>query len=49
LLEALQEMQQQGGDRALVLDRDDLAGLLSITDVGRVVSEAARTPHRARP
>jgi Zn-dependent protease len=49
LLEALQEMQQQGGDRALVLDRDELVGLLSITDVGRVVSEAARTPHRARP
>ena len=42
LLEALDEMQAQGGDRALVLDHGELAGLLSITDVGRVVSEAGR-------
>ncbi len=41
LLGALAEMQEQGGDRALVLDDGELAGLLSITDVGRVVSEAA--------
>lgn len=41
LVEALQEMERQGGDRALVLDHGALAGLLSITDVGRVMSEAA--------
>ena len=42
-------MQRQGGDRALVLDHGELAGLLSITDVGRVVSESAATPHGRRP
>lgn len=41
LLDALQEMQAHGVDRALVLDRGELAGLLSVTDVGRVVSESA--------
>lgn len=41
LLDALQELQGQGADRALVLDGSALAGLLSITDVGRVMSEAA--------
>jgi Zn-dependent protease/predicted transcriptional regulator len=41
LLGALAELQEQGGDRALVLDDGELAGLFSITDVGRVVSEAA--------
>jgi Zn-dependent protease len=40
LLDALEEMQRQGGDRALVLDQGELAGLLSITDVGRIVSES---------
>ena len=49
LLEALQDMQRQGGDRALVLDHGELVGLLSITDVGRVVSESAATPHGRRP
>ncbi len=49
LLEAVQDMQRQGGDRALVLDHGELAGLLSITDVGRVVSESAATPHGRRP
>ena len=49
LLTALEEMQGQGGDRALVLDHGELAGLLSITDVGRVVSESAATPRGRRP
>ena len=40
LLDALQELQSHGADRALVLDHGELEGLLSITDVGRVVSEA---------
>lgn len=40
LADALDEMERRGGDRALVLDHGALAGLLSITDVGRVVSEA---------
>ena len=40
LLDALEEMQRQGGDRALVLDHGELVGLLSVTDVGRVVSES---------
>jgi len=41
LLEALEEMQHRSGDRALVLSSGELAGLLSITDVGRVMSDAA--------
>jgi Zn-dependent protease len=46
LADALDEMELQGGDRALVLDHGVLAGMLSITDVGRVVSDAAK---RRRP
>ena len=46
LVEGLQEMERQGGDRALVLDRGALAGLLSITDVGRVMAEAATRRRR---
>ena len=49
LLDALQEMQAHGVDRALVLAHDELAGLLSITDVGRVVSAAAATRRDRRP
>jgi Zn-dependent protease/CBS domain-containing protein len=44
LLDALAVMQAKGIDRALVLNGDEHAGLLSITDVGRVVSEAAARP-----
>lgn len=49
LLDALQEMQVHGVDRALVLAGSELAGLLSITDVGRVVSEAATISRGSRP
>jgi Zn-dependent protease len=49
LLEALEEMRSHGVDRALVLERSELAGLLSITDVGRVVSEAAARREVRRP
>ncbi len=49
LLDALQEMQAHGVDRTLVLAHDELAGLLSITDVGRVVSAAAATRRDRRP
>ncbi|MCZ7587307.1 MAG: site-2 protease family protein [Gaiella sp.] len=48
LIDALAEMERQGGDRALVLDRGTLAGLLSITDVGRVMSEATARSGRPR-
>lgn len=44
LLDALAEMERRGRTRALVLENGDLAGLLSITDVGRVMTEALETP-----
>jgi CBS domain-containing protein len=40
LLDALAQMGRQGRTRALVLEDGLLAGLLSITDVDRVVTEA---------
>jgi Zn-dependent protease len=43
LLDALAEMERQGRTRALVLEEGELAGLLSITDVGRLVTEALAT------
>ncbi len=49
VLDALQEMQAHGIDRALVLADGELAGLLSITDVGRVVSESMATREQRRP
>jgi Zn-dependent protease len=38
LLDALAELRRGGVDRAIVLDGDDFAGLLSMTDVERLVS-----------
>jgi CBS-domain-containing membrane protein len=38
LLKALDEMSESGIRRALVMDDGDLAGLLSMTDVARLVS-----------
>ena len=43
LLDALTEMERQRRTRALVVGHGDLAGLLSITDVARVVTEAVAT------
>lgn len=48
LLEALEELERTRLDRALVLDDGELAGLLSVTDVGRVVSEAAANGRNGR-
>jgi Zn-dependent protease len=49
LLDAVAKMQERGLDRTLVVEQDELAGLLSITDVGRVISEAAAAPAGTRP
>jgi CBS domain-containing protein len=49
LLDALATMQERGLDRTLVVERDELAGLLSITDVGRVISEAAAAAPGTHP
>jgi CBS domain. len=48
LLDAIADMGGGGLDRALVLDDDNVIGLLSITDVGRLVAAArpARRPFR---
>jgi CBS domain-containing protein len=38
LLDAVTDMHASTLDRALVLDGDDVVGLLSITDVGRLLA-----------
>jgi predicted transcriptional regulator len=48
LLDALRELELARVDRALVLRDGELAGLLSLTDVGRVVSEAVTSPRDRR-
>jgi Zn-dependent protease/predicted transcriptional regulator len=48
LTDALAELREGGLDRALVLDGDHLAGLLSITDVGRLLSESSAVRRNRR-
>jgi CBS domain-containing protein len=42
LLDAIGDMQQRSLDRALVLAGDQVVGLLSITDIGRLVARSGR-------